>query len=272
MHLRAIACLLTYSAIGLGVFAGAATAGAEPAGPRPVAAVLELFTSQGCSSCPPADRLFEELARDQRFIVLSLPIDYWDRLGWKDTFAKHAFTERQRAYASVRGDHQIYTPQAVVNGAEHANGASLLAIEASAETTSPPRLPVSAKQSGGEVEVTVGGTGSGSPYASIVLMPYLASRQVAIGRGENAHTKITYTNIVREIVPVGEWTGKPVTLKAALPPAASGESYDGAVVLVQEGTVDNPGAILGATRIDLGPAGNAARHADAGHGSEHVGP
>jgi hypothetical protein len=160
----------------------------------------------------------------------------------------------------------------VVNGAEHANGANLLAIEASAETTSAPRLPVSAKQLGQDIEITVGGTGSGSPYASILLMPYLASRTVPIGRGENAHTKITYTNIVREIVPVGEWSGKPITVKAALPPAASGESYDGAVVLVQEGTIDNPGAILGATRIEFGPAGNAARHADAGHGSERAVP
>ncbi len=97
--------------------------------------MLELFTSQGCSSCPPADRLFAKLADDPQFIVLSLPVDYWDRLGWKDTFAKHAFTERQRAYASVRGDGQVYTPQAVVNGSEHANGANRRAIDASAETT-----------------------------------------------------------------------------------------------------------------------------------------
>lgn len=222
---------------------GAAAAPAE--GPR---AVLELFTSQGCSSCPPADRLFEKLAHDPRYIVLSLPVDYWDRLGWKDTFARHEFTERQRAYAMVRGDKQVYTPQAVVNGAEHANGASLLAIEASAETTSAPRLPVSARQTRGELEISVAGTGAGSPYATIVIIPYLASREVAIGRGENARTKITYTNIGREIIRAGEWSGKPVTVMAPLP---KGETYDGAVVLVQEGTIDNPGAIIGATVVRL---------------------
>jgi hypothetical protein len=81
-----------------------------------------------------------------------------------------------------------------------------------------------------------------------VLLPYLASRQVAVGRGENAHSKLTYTNIVREIIPLGAWSGAPVAFKAKLP---EGERYDGAVVLVQEGTPARPGAILGAERIDL---------------------
>src|SRR6185503_2153945 len=153
-----------------------AAAGAAEIPPRDV---LELFTSQGCSSCPPADKLLAQLAHDPQFIVLSLPVDYWDRLGWKDTFAKHAFTERQRAYASVRGDGQVYTPQVVVNGSEHANGANRRAIDASAETTTPPRLPVSVKRSGDEIEVAVGATGGGSPRATVVLLPYLGSREVA---------------------------------------------------------------------------------------------
>ncbi|MFA5901771.1 MAG: DUF1223 domain-containing protein, partial [Hyphomicrobium sp.] len=167
MHARAIACLM----LGLGQFTGAAAA--EPR------TVLELFTSQGCSSCPPADRLFEKLAHDPKFIVMSLPVDYWDRLGWKDTFAKHAFTERQRAYAGVRGDGQVYTPQVVINGSEHANGASRMGIDASAETTTAPRLPVQAKRSGDEIEVTVDAVRPGSPHATVLLLPYLASREVA---------------------------------------------------------------------------------------------
>ena len=129
---------LTFAALLAAASIGCLSTGAA-AGPRKV---LELFTSQGCSSCPPADRLFAKLADDPQFIVLSLPVDYWDRLGWKDTFAKHAFTERQRAYASVRGDGQVYTPQAVVNGSEHANGANRRAIDASAETTSDLSVPV----------------------------------------------------------------------------------------------------------------------------------
>ena len=239
MRARAIACLILGSTLTMG---GAA---AEPSATR---TVLELFTSQGCSSCPPADRLFAQLASDPHFIVMSLPVDYWDRLGWKDTFAKHAFTERQRAYASLRGDQQVYTPQAVINGSEHANGASMLAIGASAETTAPPRLPVHAKQQGDEIEVSVDATHPGSPGATVVLLPYLASREVAVGRGENSGTKITYTNIVRDIIPLGSWSGAPVSFRSKLPKA---EHYDGAIVLVQEGTVEQPGAILGAERIEL---------------------
>lgn len=241
MHARAFTGLLAALAFAAGQ-APATRAAAEPR------TVLELFTSQGCSSCPPADRLFAQLAHDPQFIVLSLPVDYWDRLGWKDTFARHAFTERQRAYAAARGDGQVYTPQAVVNGSEHANGANRRAIDASAATTAPPRLEVQAQQSGDSIAVALDAERSGSPHATIVLLPYLASRDVAVGRGENAHSKLTYTNIVRDIIPVGEWTGKPVKLAARLP---AGERYDGVIVLVQEGTPAQPGAILGATQIVL---------------------
>jgi hypothetical protein len=234
--MRRLACLL----IGVCICTGAASAASRT--------VLELFTSQGCSSCPPADRLFEKLVHDPQFIVLSLPVDYWDRLGWKDTFAKHAFTERQRAYAFMRGDGQVYTPQAVVNGSEHANGANMLAIGASAETTSPPRLPVRAKQNGDEIEVAIETARPGSPGATVVLMPYLRSREVMVGRGENSGTKLTYTHIVRDIIPLGTWTGVPATYKGKLP---KDERFDGAVVLVQEGTPEQPGAILGAEQVDV---------------------
>jgi hypothetical protein len=211
--------------------------------------VLELFTSQGCSSCPPADRLFAQLAKDPQFIVMSLPVDYWDRLGWKDTFAKHAFTERQYAYAGRRGDKQVYTPQAVVNGSEHANGANRRAIDASAETTSPPSVPLSIQRVGDRITVSVGAPPSGGAGpATILALPYFASRQVAIGRGENARHKLTYTNIVRDIIPVGEWSGSPAKHELPVP---HNEDYDGVVVLLQEGSPSNPGAILGVDRIAL---------------------
>src|SRR6516225_1380973 len=91
--------------------------------------VVELFTSQGCSSCPPADRLLAELASDPSLVVISVPIDYWDYLGWKDTLANPKNSARQKAYAHVRGDGQVYTPQAVVNGSIHALGSDRAAIE-----------------------------------------------------------------------------------------------------------------------------------------------
>src|SRR3954467_7350296 len=92
-------------------------------------AVLELFTSQGCSSCPAADKLLGELASDPSLISISLPIDYWDYLGWKDTLADPRHTARQRAYSGVRGDREVYTPQVVVNGSVHALGSDRSAIE-----------------------------------------------------------------------------------------------------------------------------------------------
>src|SRR6059036_3120371 len=93
-------------------------------------AVIELFTSQGCSSCPAADKLVGEFASDPTLVTMSLPIDYWDYLGWKDTLADPRHTARQRAYSKVRGDREVYTPQIVVNGSRHALGSDKSAIEA----------------------------------------------------------------------------------------------------------------------------------------------
>src|SRR3954462_2077349 len=92
-------------------------------------AVLELFTSQGCSSCPPADKIIGDLARDPSIIALSMPIDYWDYLGWKDTLADSRFSARQRAYSRMRGDREVYTPQVVVNGSTHVVGSDRTGIE-----------------------------------------------------------------------------------------------------------------------------------------------
>src|SRR5215471_13889800 len=97
--------------------------------------VVELFTSQGCSSCPRADAVLGRLAERDDVVALSLSIDYWDYLGWKDTLASPKFTERQRAYAHTRGDGAIYTPQAVVNGLVHVNGADEGLIDRTMEST-----------------------------------------------------------------------------------------------------------------------------------------
>src|SRR4029079_5576041 len=99
-------------------------------------AVVELFTSQGCSSCPPADKVLGELANDPSVVALSMPIDYWDYLGWKDTLADSRFTARQKAYSQVRGDREVYTPQVVVNGSVHVIGSDLPGIENAIHVTS----------------------------------------------------------------------------------------------------------------------------------------
>lgn len=214
-------------------------------------AVIELFTSQGCSSCPPADKLFTELAHDPDLITLSLPVDYWDRLGWKDTLAKHIFTIRQNAYSGTRGDGQVYTPQAIINGATHAVGSDRAAIDdAVMQTAGILTVPVSAQNAGDNIVVSIGGaTSGGATEAMITVLPFFASRDVAIGRGENAREKVSYTNVVRDIVPAGKWSGQPLTRTIA---AKDYEGYDGIVVLLQAGSPDKPGAILGATRITIG--------------------
>src|SRR5437588_4746129 len=122
-------------------------------------AVVELFTSQGCSSCPPADRLIGELAKDRSVIALSMPIDYWDYLGWKDTLADARFSARQKAYSHVRGDRDVYTPQAVINGSIHVIGSDRAGIEGAIDdtrkTTSVMPVPVTMSISGKQLNVSV---------------------------------------------------------------------------------------------------------------------
>jgi hypothetical protein len=119
-----VRCCLAYAVIV--VYCAAAPYSLAQAEPR---AVIELFTSQGCSSCPPADQLLGELADDPSLVSVSVPVDYWDYLGWKDTLADPRNTARQKAYAHARGDGQVYTPQVVVNGSLHALGSDKAAIE-----------------------------------------------------------------------------------------------------------------------------------------------
>src|SRR6266404_5677669 len=126
---------------------------AEPRG------VIELFTSQGCSSCPAADKLIAEYSRDPSVIALSLAVDYWDYLGWKDTLALGGHSNRQRAYAKARGDREVYTPQVVVDGAIHALGSDKAAIERAIRQThdqnAAPTLPVMLERAGDKLTVTV---------------------------------------------------------------------------------------------------------------------
>src|SRR6476659_9615065 len=182
----------------------AAVATAEPRG------VIELFTSQGCSSCPPADKLAGELARDPSLIVLSLPVDYWDYLGWRDTLALPGHTNRQRAYSKVRGDREVYTPQVVVNGVTHVLGSDKQAIENAVTQTRKQAgmlsVPVGLSVADDQISVNVPAAAS-TAKGEIWLCPITRSMPVEIGRGENSGHTITYTNVVRRWVKLGEWTG-----------------------------------------------------------------
>src|SRR5437764_14321317 len=144
----------------LGVCAIVAIVRPAHADPR---AVVELFTSQGCSSCPPADKIIGELAKDPSVIALSMPIDYWDYLGWKDTLADARFSARQKAYSHVRGDREVYTPQVVINGSLHVVGSDRPAIEDAIGVTQKAdgvmSVPVTVMQVGKQINVSVAASG-----------------------------------------------------------------------------------------------------------------
>jgi hypothetical protein len=240
------------SVLFMALFAGPALA-QQPVQDKPASlkprAVVELFTSQGCSSCPPADKLMGELAKDPSLIVLTLPVDYWDYLGWKDTLANPAFTARQRGYSLVRGDRQVYTPQVVINGAAHVVGSDRAAIDKG--------IAVSAKNSAvlaTDVVISVSASGyqvslSASLGASgnVWVLPIVSARDVQIGRGENSGRAIAYTNVARGLTRIAGWNGDAVVLD--IPASAVTADADGIIVIVQEGSEKKPFRILGAGRL-----------------------
>lgn len=217
-------------------------------------ALLELFTSQGCSSCPAADKLLGELAADPALVALSLPIDYWDYLGWKDTLANPAHSARQRAYAHVRGDRQVYTPQIVVNGSTHVLGSDRAAIERVVAQTDRNSaimsLPVAMSLGGGDLNIKVSATPNGHVNGEVWLCPLATAVPVAIGRGENRGRTVTYHNVVRGWVKIGDWTGTDASWSVPISEFKTSE-IDAAAVMVQAGTHDKPGVILGAAMLPL---------------------
>lgn len=216
--------------------------------------VLELFTSQGCSSCPPADALLESYKKRDDIIALTVPVDYWDRLGWKDTYASRAYTVRQQDYARSRGDGQVYTPQIVVDGKQHIVGSSRGAIDgaiaASKKAHERTAATLQARIDGVDIVVDVGAARAGAEVSGGQLLVAVVkdAGTVAIGRGENAQRSITYHNIVRSLNVVGAWSGKAQTVRVPKNTLTLNDAQS-VVVLLQSGA---GGPILGATQIRLG--------------------
>jgi hypothetical protein len=212
-------------------------------------AVLELFTSQGCSSCPPADKLLGELADDPSLVVMSLPIDYWDYLGWKDTLADPRNSARQRAYSHTRGDREVYTPQVVVNGSMHALGSDRLAIEKaivqSRRAGATLSLPVNMEVADGQVHVSLPDGVQAHAAADVWICGLARAVTVAIGRGENRGKVITYHNVARRWVKLGTWAGKREAWDVPVGDF-DGDGVDEAAVMIQTGTVERPSVMLGA--------------------------
>ncbi len=207
------------------------------AAPRPV--VVELFTSQGCSSCPPADRFLSELS-DTRADVLPLAfhVTYWNQLGWKDPFSFDDADARQAQYAQrFRGFE--YTPEMVIDGKAEVVGSNRAAAGVAidhAKSLGVTAATVSATRAGGGVSVSIG---PGTGRARVLLVGYDARHVTPIGRGENAGHTLTESNVVRGFAPIGEWSGTALTLHAG---AVAGEHL---AVLLEAAD----GAIVGAARV-----------------------
>lgn len=229
--------ILTAFAIGL----GAIGANADEAKKAPV--VVELFTSQGCSSCPPADEFLGRIADRDDIIALSLHVDYWDYLGWKDVYGLPGHSDRQRKYAAYMKERMVYTPQIVINGQEGMVGSRTAMVEDAIERyrAQPAAATVSITLMGERLVVDVKPVETTSGH--VVMAWYSRAENVVIGAGENSGRRIVYHNVVRGWADLGDWRGGRIAITAPKPMSA-----DGVAVLVQS---EATGRILGAGQLSL---------------------
>ena len=214
-------------------------------------AVIEMFTSQGCSSCPPADEIVGDYAKQRGILALSWHVDYWNYLGWKDTFSHKTFTERQQRYAVSFRRRGVYTPQAVVNGRNHTVGSRLDSIEelrkgyeASGRGLT---VPVETNRSGNSLRISAK---LNSGEATLWIVYYDSARKVKIQRGENRGRTITYHNVVRDFDMLGMMKDGSVDLTLPLGELKK-KGHDAFAILLQQTTgAGTPGPIIGAAVVD----------------------
>jgi hypothetical protein len=233
-----IKTLAGFATLGL-VLAAAPVAAAG----RPV--VVELFTSEGCSSCPPADALLAELATRPDVLALSFHVDYWDRLGWKDPFSSAAATARQRHYAELLGLGNVYTPQIVVDGRWQAVGSDRSEVEQAIDAARhlPAAVPVTLAIDHGRARVTLGAAGAAAA-GSVILIGFDRRHVDTVKGGENDGRALAHVDVVRGIAEIDRFDGKERTIEAPI-----GWHADRLAVLVE--TED--GLVLGAAVADDAP-------------------
>jgi hypothetical protein len=222
--------ILTASLVG-----GSAAAG-DARHPQPV--LVELYTSQGCSDCPRADDILTDLARRNDVIALSFPITYWDILGWTDTLASMANTDRQKAYAEALGRSGTYTPQLIVDGVEDVVGNKRHEVISAitrhyAQRREAEPIDLGAEFVGNDLTIEISGTASPGGSATIWVMPVLDHADVKIDGGENADRVLRYTNVVRDVRRAGSWNGGDATVR--LPISLPRGEYDRVAIVVQDG-------------------------------------
>ncbi len=224
----------------LGVMIGMADRASAQTSP----VVVELYTSQGCSSCPPADEYLGRIADREGVIALSMHVDYWDYLGWRDVFSSPAHTRRQRDYAGRMGERMVYTPQIVVQGREGMVGSHTNKVEAAIKrhATQPTTALVKLVRMDDRLVAEITPVGDEKARGQVLMAWYSRMEQVSIRAGENQGRKIAYHNVVRGWSDMGVWRGGRIALTAPLPMA------DGVAVLIQD---REGGPILGAGRLAL---------------------
>jgi len=239
--LRGLAFVLAVLA-GLGLTAGPAPA-AEDA-----LKIVELFTSQGCSTCPPADALLADLADRKDVLALSYHVDYWDYIGWKDPFASPLYTRRQHLYRQIFGNRYVYTPQMVVNGTFEMTGVDRTRSLARINAAPPPaQVSLAMHDDGaGKVTVSVPRTADADP-ATIWLVVYDNEHVTAVKRGENQGRSIRNRNVVRGLQRIAMWHGQALELPMMISELAP-DGGDSCAVLLQS---QRTGRILGAARVAL---------------------
>ena len=240
--IKGIASCMASLLLSLSPFQAAAGSFVQPKG------VVELFTSQGCRSCPPADRAFEQLVRQGDVVALSYHVDYWNYLGWADTLGTAENTERQYAYAKTFGRSGVYTPQAVLNGRDHLKGTDAVEINRRLDGMESGNqglvVPVKASQTGDQLSISVG---SGVGKANVVVVYFREHQTVEMLKGENVGKSMEYWHSVTDVQTVGVWNGEPINI--TLPARAiRTDKSDGCAVLLQGADEDgNPAGIVGAT-------------------------
>jgi hypothetical protein len=211
-------------------------------------AVVELFTSQGCSSCPPADALLTSLAGNDNVVALAYHVDYWDYAGWKDTFAQADYSDRQRAYAKSWGSSRIYTPQMVVNGAKAVVGSRRHEVQSTVRAASLP-VEVNLSVAGNMLKIDIPAQGRLSD-AVVWLVTYLERADVKIESGDNAGKSMVYTQVVTDRQALGMWeSAEGAELKLPLSDKLS-QPNTGIAIIVQQERGGLPGAIIGAATYE----------------------
>jgi len=194
--------------------AALAAALAGPAVARPV--VVEMFVSQSCSSCPPADALLQRLSTAPGILPLSFNVTYWNDLGWRDTDSLQAATDRQNWYAGLFGSGQVYTPQAVVDGKAQVVGSDEAGLRAAIATAQAAQGPAVAVSIGGQQALTLT-VGAGKGSGRVLLVGFDALHSTPVGGGENSDRVITEVNVVRQLTDLGAWQGQALTLHTPAP-------------------------------------------------------